>query len=630
MGLEIAKRGLSSHQKALQVTGHNISNADNKEYSRQRVVLNSADPIYAPAFNRASGPGQLGQGSLVSAVERVRSHFIDDRIVTESNNHAYWKTKHDMLYQVQVIFNEPSGNSLRTRFDKFWNSWQELSKYPQEGSVRNVLIENGKAVAGEVRHIYQKLHELRNQANVLIADRVRQINGIAENIRDINMAIQKSTDLGDNANDLLDRRDALVEKLSKIVNVQVSRNDKDEFILNIGSENLVQGSIMQPLQLIGDPDNFGYYRVQWEKTEETPSILNGELKALLDIRDVVLKKHMDEMDSLALNMGSLINEIHRDGFGLNNRTNMNFFDHRSIAEDIYGNWDENGDGQAEKTALFKISGVNTLNPDAEIGIAGRITLYRNDENNTPVFIDYSPTDKVKDVIHKINISDAGVEAYLNHNGHLTFKAKIADDKSKYNFMIRHVEDSNQFLVGMSGMLRNNGAQGAFSWQRLNDVNKLQGNSIHYEITPQFNPAMYMDLNREISSNPSNIAAAGGKDIGATGDKNQSNGVGDGGNALSIGAIRSSKTVMLEATSSFDDFFTGIVSRSGAESNVAKANEENKNNLLNNLTNLRESISGVNLDEEMANMVQYQNSYNASARIISTLNQMLETIIRLGS
>src|SRR5512137_1887653 len=93
MGLEIGKKGLLSHQQALHVTGHNISNAENREYSRQRVVITSADPLFVPALSRMQGPGQMGQGSVVSMVERVRSSFIDDRIATEKDVMGYWKTK---------------------------------------------------------------------------------------------------------------------------------------------------------------------------------------------------------------------------------------------------------------------------------------------------------------------------------------------------------------------------------------------------------------------------------------------------------------------------------------------------------------------------------------------------------
>jgi flagellar hook-associated protein 1 FlgK len=582
-----------------------------------------------PAFNRASGPGQLGQGVIVSQIERVKSDFIEERINTESNLQSYWKTRHEMLYQVEIIYNEPSGNSLRSQFDQFWNSWQELSKYPMENSVRNVLVENAKGMANEITHVFNKLHELRKQANVMVANRTEQINNMAYKIRDLNMAIQKAESLGDKPNDLYDNRDYLIQELSKIVNIQVSRNDADELIVLVGSENLVQGKIVQPLQLHANPDNEGYYDILWQTSGTKPAILGGELKSLLEIRDDVLKQNMDEVDSLAINLATLVNEVHRDGFGLNEETNLNFFEHRPITENIFGNWDSNGDGQPDRSALFKISGVNKLSLDAEVGLAGTITLSRNNERNIPVYIDYQPTDKIKDVINKINISGAGVVAYLNHEGQLALKAKIAEDSSRNNFMIRRLEDSGQFLVGLSGVLKNSGVQGAFSWARLDDARKLQGGPLHYDITPEFHPAQYLKVSDAISGNPSAIAAAGGQDLDGTGDKNRISGKGDGTNALLIASVRADKTIMIEGNSSFEDFFTGMISRTGAQASVSKGQEENKANLLNNLKNLKESQSGVNLDEEMANMVQYQNSYNASARILSTFNQMLEAIIRLG-
>lgn len=92
-GIEIGKRGLSVHQQAIQTTGHNISNADNKHYARQRVVMNSMDPIYDPAFNRAEVPGQIGQGVKISEIERVRDSFIDDRIIDSSSLKEYWGKK---------------------------------------------------------------------------------------------------------------------------------------------------------------------------------------------------------------------------------------------------------------------------------------------------------------------------------------------------------------------------------------------------------------------------------------------------------------------------------------------------------------------------------------------------------
>ena len=172
MGLEISKRGLQSHQQALHVTGHNISNAENKEYSRQRVIITSADPIYEPAFNRANVAGQIGQGSYVESIERIRDSFIDDRIVTEKNTMGYWKSKDDFIYQVEAIYNEPSDQSMRSRMDAMWAAWQELSKYPEERSTREVVKEKGVHLANELNNVFRQLYTLREDADRQVVQKI--------------------------------------------------------------------------------------------------------------------------------------------------------------------------------------------------------------------------------------------------------------------------------------------------------------------------------------------------------------------------------------------------------------------------------------------------------------------------
>jgi len=126
-----------------------------------------------------------------------------------------------------------------------------------------------------------------------------------------------------------------------------------------------------------------------------------------------------------------------------------------------------------------------------------------------------------------------------------------------------------------------------------------------------------------------IAAARGKDVGGTGDVNTSNGIGDGSNALRVAHIRH-QHAMVDTNNTFNEFYTAVISRTGTQGEEAKDRVKNQETLLKNLGNLRESISGVNLDEEMTNMVAFQHGYNAAARVINTMNEMLDTIInRMG-
>ncbi|MDI9426231.1 MAG: flagellar hook-associated protein FlgK [Spirochaetota bacterium] len=628
MGIEIGKRGLHSHQQALHVTGHNISNAENKEYSRQRVVITSADPLYVPALNRANSPGNIGQGSVVQTVERIRDSFIDDRIVAEKDVLGYWNTKNDFIHQIEMVYNEPSDQSLRSRLDQMWRAWEELSKYPEERSAREVVKEKAVNLSNEVNHVYRQLDDLQKNANRQVFHRVEQVNLYARDIRDLNERILKAEALGDNPNDLKDRRDALIEKLSTLVNISVGRSDRDETIVYIGGENLVQGEVLRPLEAVMDPDNHGYYKVVWRDTGTDVEIKGGEIAGLLEARDKIMRENINDLNAFAINLVDLTNEIHRDGFGRRGETNVDFFRHIMISDNVEGNHDLNNDGIADVTAIFKVAGANKIDASAAIGIAGTLTFVANREPETEVQIDYSRNDSTNSVIKKINDARLGVVAYIDHNGSLALKATVAGDTDKKNFMLRHLEDSGQFLVGFSGVLRQSGAMGAFDYRRVNDIVKLLPDRERITITPQYNPAAHMAVSEAVMADVDKIAAAKGRDLGGTGDFNTTNGIGDGTNALRLAALRH-KAAMVDKNATFNDFYVSLISRIGSQGEEAADRIKNQETLLKNLANLRESVSGINLDEEMANMIAFQHGYNASARVINTMDRMLETIIRLG-
>jgi flagellar hook-associated protein 1 len=629
MGLEIGKKGLMSHQQALHVTGHNISNAENKEYSRQRVVITAADPLYVPSLNRGNQAGNIGQGSVVQSVERIRDSFIDDRIVVEKNNSGYWKVRNEFIYQVETIYNEPNDQSLRTRLDELWKSWEELSKYPEERSTREVVREKAISLTNEVNYTYNQLNDLRLNANRQIEHRVEQINMYAKDIRDLNERIQKSEALGDNPNDLKDRRDALIEKMSEIVDISVGRSDKDETIVYIGGENLVQGEIIHPLQAVMDPDNSGLFKITWKDTGRDVTVKGGELASLIDIRYKVIRQNINDVNSFAVNLSDLTNEVHRDGFSRRNETNIDFFNHLTVSDNVDGNFDINNDGVNDTSAIFKVSGNNKIDASAAVGISGTLTFVANTQLESNVQIDYNASDTALTIMKKINDARMGVVAYMDHNSRLAIKATAAEDMDKKNFMIRHLEDSGQFLVGLTGILKQSGQQGSFDYRRTDDIAKFLPSREHITITPKFNPASHMAVSDAILQDVDRISAARGKDVGGTGDFNTSNGIGDGSNALRIANIRH-KNAMVDTNTTFNDFYTAVISRTGTQGEEAKDRVKNQETLLKNLGNLRESISGVNLDEEMSNMVAYQHGYNAAARVITVIDHMLDTIInRMG-
>lgn len=628
LGLEIAKRGLQAHQSALQTTGHNISNADNKNYSRQRVSMSTMDPLYDPSLNRAQTPGTIGQGVQVRSIERVRDHFLDEKVRNSEQSKSYWEARQKYLHQSEVIFNEPSEESLRTQMDRFWQSWQDLSHFPEELSYRETVRSRGKELTFRMRETFHRLFDLRQNVDFEIQVGVDTINSYASQIRELNERILKSERIGDSPNDLKDRRDALLQDLSKMADVTIEYQDEDELIVYLGGEMLVQGETVHRLISRGDGSNEGLHRVLWEHNEKEVMFRNGKMQALLEIRDDVLKENIEKLDLLAINIADVTNEVHRDGFGLGKETNVSFFHIDNLSRNLRGNFDLNGDGSDDTSAVFKVAGKNQIVADRPIGISGTLTFNKNDISDTPVFISYREDETLEQVVTRINSSESGVVAYLNHNNNLVLKARLSDknDSWQKNLMLRHVEDSGELLVGYTGILQNSGAAGAFDYKRINEINRFQSNVDKITLTPVFHPAGSFDLSREIKDNVSLIAAATGKDIGGTGDKNQGNGSKDGQNALRIAQALRHKKTMVGRYENSDQFYNSLIAKLGIESRTSQDQVENQTMILNNFENLRQSVMGVNIDEEMANMVQFQHGYNAAAKVISVMDEVLDRII----
>ncbi len=625
-GLEIGKRGLNVHQTALNQTGHNIANADNPHYARQRVTMESMTPIDSPGLTKGAGPGQLGQGVRIQEITRIRDSFYDDQIIHAENGKNQWEVAQNYLYQMEKIFNEPADGTLRSLADNFWSAWQEAANYPDDLSHREVVLERGTALTNRINDIHSKLHSLRMRAdNELVSDTDR-VNSLAGVIRDLNVDIMKIQALGDRPNDLMDRRDAALEELSKYVNVTVGRGDKDELFVFIGEQALVQGQVLRQLKLTPDSANEGFHRLSWEHTDKPVALNGGRIFSLLDMRDRAVTERIDQNSLFAVNIADTVNEIHQDGFGLNGRTNEKFFSVKNLSSSPSGEFDLNMDGIPDTTAVFRVTGINTVDPEKRIGIEGVITLQKNDRESTPVYISYRPDDTVNDVIRRINDSKAGAVAYLNHENQIALKAVNADDNRFTNFMIRHIEDSGEFLTGFGGVLAGRGAAGAFDYRRTGELSKFASPWEKITLTPLFNPAGQIQVADSVKNNPATVALARGTDQGGTGDYNTMNGKGDGTNALLIAEALKQGRSMIGHSVNAEEFYNSLISKLGTESRTAEDTLAQRKDDLAALNNLRQSVMGVNIDEEMSNMVQFQHSYNAAARVVRLMDEMLDVIV----
>ncbi|HRZ65911.1 MAG TPA: flagellar hook-associated protein FlgK [Spirochaetia bacterium] len=617
-GIEIGKRSLTAHNQGLTTIGHNLSNASTEGYSRQRVELGTMEPLYAPHLNREETPGQIGQGVLATRVERIRDELLEGRIDSQAGLEGYWDTRDKYVLMLEQVHNEPSESSVRGLMDRFWDSWQELSLRPSDQAAREAVLSRGEALAEGIRDRYRRLSDFRSMVDGDIRGTVVQVNELARQIALLNGEIVKSKALGDNPNDLLDRRDLLVEKLGRLAPITTDRRDADEFMVHLDGLVLVQGKVARGFEM-GGADADGFASPVWADTKLPASFPGGTLGALVELRDGDARGELQTLDTMALSFSDLVNETHRRGYGLNGKTGLDFFAQWPFVNNVAGNYDRDGDGAYDASYVYRITGGNALQAQEQIGLAGSMRLSAAGEE---LEVPYNPTDTVADVVARINHAGAEVTARLTVDGKLQLRATPAADSADPDFVIRHVEDSGQFLGGYAGILRGSGAAGAYDWGGPDAVIALRGGGLDYAVAPLTHPSGWLEVAPELRSDPGSVAAG-------FGENGRPAAAGDGSAALAIAALRT-MPVMVGSLRSFDDHFAEAVARIGLAGERAQNAAETQSRIGKELRDLRQSLSGVNMDEELSNMIKFQHGYAAAAKFVTVQTEMLDTIInRLG-
>lgn len=616
-GIELGKRSIMAHTDAISTAGHNISNANTEGYSRQRVQLKEFDPLYRPDLERPERAGMIGQGIDVQSITRIRDEMLDQRITAQQNQESYWDTRSKYYTMIEQIYNEPDEVSVRSNMDKFWESWQELSINPESQAARQAVVTRGESLSDSIKSKWENLMGVGSLINSDIDSTVKQINSYANQIAAVNSEIVRSRGVGDNPNDLLDRRDLLVDKLSKLANITTDRRDPDEFMVHLDGKVLVQGGVARNFDLVSLTDNNGYEKLVWADTREDASVSGGTLGALIELRDVDVRNEIQSLNTMTMNFSDLVNDVHRNAYGANNVTGLDFFTQHSFVENVNGNFDRNGDGVLDHSYIFRFTGTTTLNPQEQIGFEGVMTFSGPSGN---VQVPYHPTDTVETVINRINDSNGEVKAYLDRNNNLVLKGTTAHNVENPDFVIRHVEDSGFFLTGYSGILAASGADGAYDFARADAVDSLAG--AQFAVSPVLNPAGYIEVNGVIKNDVKSVAAAFRDDSGNVN-------AGDGRAAVEIASIRNTK-VMIGHERTLDDYFADSVTNVGLKGEQAENNLKSHMAIMNDLRTMRDSISGVNIDEELSDIIKFQHGYNAAAKFVTIWDSLIDTVInRLG-
>lgn len=286
-GLETAKRSLFAQQTALHTTGHNIANANTAGYTRQVVNMQASKPLEALGLMRSNIPGQIGTGVQFDSITRIREQFLDDQFRNENKALGSWTVQRDTLEKLEAIVNEPSETGMRSIIDKFWDSWSDLAKDPENITGRKIVRESALALADAFNATSKQLSDLSNDLTENINTQSAQINTALTSIGNLNREIQRIEGLGHNANDLRDQRDLLTDNISKLINIDVRELDTG-YSISMGAINLVNGSnttLTTPAML--------------EDAYQSGELNSGEVFGLIRSRDTYVADYQNQLNIMA-------------------------------------------------------------------------------------------------------------------------------------------------------------------------------------------------------------------------------------------------------------------------------------------------------------------------------------------
>jgi len=317
--LEQGRRALQVQQLAMQVIGHNTTNAGTVGYSRRRLDLQTAVPY-------ETGQWDTGSGVDVLRLARVRDTLLDNQIRNSTSVSSYWSAREDQLGRVEEVFNALGDNNLGNLLDDFWNGWHDLANDPESETARYALRDRSTALANTVKRVHGQLEAQVEETNGRITDAADKMNTLTAAIAGLNVQIARSELSGEEASDLRDSRDLLVEQLSEITDIAVQEQGDGSINVYVGGQVIVQRDLALAVQAdvaTSDPKRAVVLTLGTSPFSWTPT--GGELGALYEQRDRELPDMINRLDRFAREFSSAVNQLHVQGYGLNGSHGHEFF-----------------------------------------------------------------------------------------------------------------------------------------------------------------------------------------------------------------------------------------------------------------------------------------------------------------
>jgi flagellar hook-associated protein 1 FlgK len=398
-GISIALQAVLTHAQALEIIEHNIANASTPGYRRQSALLTAGVPSSINGSDYGIGAGQRGSGVAIERIQRFNLEFFDGRyrsVSAETNN---WEAQSEILSQLESMMAETTEDGLLPKLDQFWGGWQSLSTDPTNTSLRAILLDDAASLANAFSRRAVQINQLRSDQNQVVSNQVDQINALSAQVAQLNGEISRVISVGEQPNDLLDKRDLALDQLAELAGAVSFEQKNGEVTVSIGGHALIVGHDAFRLHTQPNAGDSNVFDVYWEDQQKIipPS---GKLKGTLEVRDRILVDQLAGLNTLAAGLITQVNSIHRTGFGLNDATGLDFFsgtdaatiavnpllDAASIATSSAASQAGNNDIALQITGLKTIrgmkSGTATLNEFYNSQVSNLAVATRRAANNT--------------------------------------------------------------------------------------------------------------------------------------------------------------------------------------------------------------------------------------------------------
>ena len=565
--LNIAASGLQTNQKALDVVSHNIANVNTAGYSRQVADFGTVAPDKIGDLN-------FGRGVDLTNIRRITDPVIDQAQMDNDSQLSYWQTVDSGLVSVENVFGSLQSTGLASSLDDFFLSWQQLANNPQDAAQKINVRAQSESIVTNLNNMQTQLADAQLAADASIDQAIIGANQLLDSISALSQQINAQEVGGSTANDLRDQRDLALRDLAKIIPVQqVSTGDGSFLIQTLDGDLLLQDASVNHLARGGAvPGSFSNIVVAETGTEITGVNRGGEIGALIEMRDNTYDGYLNDLNSIAANLIFSTNQIHSNGAPAG--------------------------GQISTNAAQ----------------ASNVGLALNDPAQVAPFASQIQTGSFK--VHVYDAAGVATPAGGTAISVTAGTTTMSDIATSLNAVVGITA-----TIDAAGQLSVSGAAGntfAFSDDTSNTLAAYEINSFFHG-----SDAATISVSTDIQ------ADAGAINTGQVNTTTSAISSADNQGAAAMLALQD-QAVSVDGTpsQSLHNRTASLSTNYGTDVSVSSQQLQYRTVEAESLANQRQSMSGVNIDEELIEMIKFQRAYEASAKVITTTNQMLDSLMGL--